>query len=103
MRPTLTHRSIRTVYPSTWCNRNGTYIRVLLIDPVDLRSGLRMDDVDLYIERVIVLISTSVDSLDEQTESLRRLASSEGIELVSADGLHEALLDRISESNRRHP
>ena len=84
---------------TSWCNRNGTYVRILIINPPPPRERRRLDDVDIHLERLIVLVAPSVDTLNEQTATLRHLATAEGIELVSADGHHAALLTRIAAAN----
>ena len=85
---------------TSWCNRNGTYVRILIINPPTPRESRRLHDVDIHLERLIVLLAPSVESLNEQTTTLRHLAAAEGIDLVSADGHHAALLTRIAASNR---
>lgn len=96
---TINRPALRAIAAETWCNRNGTYIRILLINPPTPHEHRRVDDVNILVERLIVLAAPTVESLDEQTASLRRLAAAEGVELVSADGHHSALLARIAAAN----
>ncbi len=98
MKPT-TNTRVRDGF--TWCNRNGTFLRVLIVrlsgeQPVT--SALTK--IDVRVERLMVLTALSVEVLDEHTASLRAIASAEDIELVSADGHHRALLTRIAATNR---
>jgi hypothetical protein len=91
----------RTLRPApTVCNRNGTFIRVLLVDPPGLPEHVCVEDVDVHLHRILVVIAPNLDALDAQTGALQNAAAAEGISLISADGYHEALLDRIAASNR---
>ncbi len=86
----------------TWCNRNGTFLRVLIVR-LPGEQAQTAAAIDVRIERLIVLTAPSVEALDEQTESLRAIASAEDIELVSADGHHRALVTRIAATNGTCP
>jgi hypothetical protein len=94
----VTTRTLRALPRS--CVRNGTFIRVLLVDPPGLPEHVRIDEVDIQLHRILVLISPNLESLDAQTCSLQRAAAIEGIALVSADGYHDAILDRIAAASR---
>jgi hypothetical protein len=82
------------------CVRNGTFIRVILVDPPGLPERARIDQVDIQLHRILVLIAPNLESLDAQTCSLQRAAAIEGIALVSADGHHHEILNRIAAANR---
>ncbi len=82
----------------TWCNRNGTFLRVLIVR-LPGEQPQTAAAIDVRIERLIVLTAPSVEALDEHTASLRSIASAEDIELVSADGHHRALITRIAATN----
>ena len=86
----------------TWCNRNGTFLRVLIVR-LPGEQPQTAAAIDVRIERLIVLTAPSVEALDEHTESLRAIASAENIELVSADGHHRALITRIAATNGTCP
>ena len=84
---------------STWVNRNGTFLRVLIV--VDGQSGLpeSLGDVDVSIQRLIVIAACGADQLNASTERLSLAASAQGIDLIPADGHHRCLLDRIAAAN----
>ena len=94
----MTTRTLRSV--STSCDRNGTFLRVLVVQPPGIAEHVCVDDVDVHLHRILVLIAPSVEALDAQTIALQTAAASEGITLVPADGQHDALVDRITASNR---
>ena len=82
----------------TWCNRNGTFLRVLIVRLPGEQLPPTMA-IDIRVERLIVLTAPSLATLDEHTTSLRNIASDEDIELVSADGHHRELITRIGTAN----
>ena len=83
----------------TWSNRNGTFLRVLIAaDPDDPPFTLH-DHVDVTIQRLVVLSAPGVDQLNHHTVSLQHAATKHGIRLVSADGYHRLLIDRINAAN----
>ena len=94
----MTTRTLHAV--PTSCTRNGTFIRVLIVDPPGRAEQVRVDEVDIHLHRIIVLIAPTLESLDTQTCALQRAAAVEGIALVSADGHHDAILHRIAAANR---
>ena len=96
----MTTRILQAV--PTSCLRNGTFIRVLIVDPPGPCERVRVDEVDIHVHRIIVLIAPTLESLDAQTCSLQSAADVEGIALVSADGHHDTILNRIAAANRRH-
>ena len=96
----MTTRTLRALRAS--CNRNGTFLRVLLVHPPGIAEQVCVDDVDIHLHRILVLIAPSLEALDAQTLALQTAAASEGITLVPADGQHDALVDRITASNRGH-
>ena len=101
MRPFVAN-SVRKLERS-FADRNGTLVRVLVV--VDhLRGDHRPEspDIDVRVERLLVLIASTIAELDERTVSLQTLAAAEGIDLVSADGHHDELLTRIATINEAH-
>ena len=94
----MTTRILQAV--PTSCIRNGTFIRVLLVDPPGLPEHVRIDEVDIQLHRILVLIAPNLESLEAQTCALQRAAAVEGIALVSADGHHDEILNRIAAANR---
>ena len=94
----MTTQTLRSV--PTSCSRNGTFIRVLLVDPPGLPEQARVDQVDIHLHRILVLIAPNLESLNAQTCALQRAAAVEGMTLLSADGHHGAILDRIAAANR---
>jgi hypothetical protein len=94
----VTTRILQAV-PTSWI-RNGTFIRVLLVDPPGLPEHVRIDEVDIQLHRILVLIAPNLESLEAQTCALQRAAAVEGIALVSADGHHDEILNRIAAANR---
>ena len=82
----------------TWCNRNGTFLRVLIVR-LPGEQPPAASAIDIRVERLIVLTAPSLAKLDEHTNSLCNIASAEDIELVSADGHHRELITRIGASN----
>jgi hypothetical protein len=87
---------------TTSCTRNGTLIRVMFVDSPGSPEMKCLDEVDIHIHRILVLIAPTMEALDAQTHSLQAAASCEGITLVSADGHHGELVDRIAAANRDH-
>ena len=83
----------------TWSNRNGTFLRVLLVaDPDD--TPFQLDHhIDITIARLVVLAAPGIDQLDQHTAALQRSAHQHGLRLVSADGYHRLLIDRITAAN----
>ncbi len=86
------------VSDATWFERNGTYLRVLIaIDLIDPPPNF--DAIDVVIHRIVILTSGSVRDLDQRTSSLQRAGLAQNIQLVSADGYHRTLIDRIAHAN----
>jgi hypothetical protein len=83
----------------TWVNRNGTFLRVLIV--VDEHSDLPryFGEVDVSIQRLVVIAACGADQLNASTERLSLAAAAQGIELVPAHGHHRCLLDRIAAAN----
>ena len=84
---------------TTWCNRDGTYIRVLIVtDPDD--PPFHVDyEIDITVQRLVVLTTANVGQLNEHTSRLQAAAELQGIRLVSADGYHRIFIDRIAAAN----
>ena len=87
----------------TWFNRNGTFLRVLIV--VDEHSHIprSLGDVDVNVQRLIVVSAGGADQLNASTERLNLAAATRNIELVSADGHHRCIVERIAAANNtRH-
>ncbi len=95
--PTYLHRCRDN---PTWCNRNGTFIRVLIVADPENPSFRSSDDIDFSVQRLVVLTACNVDQLNEHTSRLETSAAQQGIRLVSADGYHRVLIERIAHANR---
>ncbi len=84
----------------TWCNRNNTFLRVLIVRNTGDAESPSAGSLAARVERLIVLSAPSVEVLDEHTASLQRLAAAEHIDLIPADGHHQELITRITATNR---
>ena len=84
---------------STWCNRNGTYIRVLIVTDPDDPPFQVGSEIDITVQRLVVLSTANVDQLNEHTTRLQAAAELQGIRLVSADGYHRIFIYRIAAAN----
>ena len=87
----------------TWCNRNGTYLRVLLVTDPNDPPFPATPDIDITIQRLVVLSATGIQQLDQHTTTLQRAATRHGLRLVPADGYHRLLVDRITAANHPKP
>jgi hypothetical protein len=85
---------------TTWCNRNGTFIRALIVADPNNPSFHCTDNIDISVQRLVVLSACNADQLNEHTTKLQTAATHQGISLVSADGYHRIIIDRIAEANR---
>ena len=99
MRTISTHTNPRFVAnDETWCNRNGTYLRVLIA--IDLNDPPpNFDTIDIVIHRIVILTCGNIADLDERTRSLQAAGVTQNIQLVSADGHHRTLIDQIAVAN----
>jgi folate-dependent phosphoribosylglycinamide formyltransferase PurN len=85
---------------TTWCNRNGTFIRVLVVADPNNPPFHCAENIDINVQRLVVLSACNADQLNEHTSKLQTAATNQGISLVSADGYHRIIIDRIAQANR---
>ena len=99
MRTLSTHTNPRFLATDeTWCNCNGTYLRVLIA--IDLNDPPpNFDTIDTVIHRIVILNCGSIGDLNQRTRSLQAAGLAQNIQLVSADGYHRTLIDQIAAVN----
>lgn len=86
---------------SAWVNRQGTFLRVLIVNEPDQPTPRSFDDIDITIHRILVVSACTTDQLHTSTERLVATAHANGVRLIPADGHHDCLLERITALNAR--
>jgi hypothetical protein len=84
---------------NTWFNRNGTFLRVLIAVDHNSADLPALRDIDVTVQRLIVIATCGVDQLNESTDRFRFAAEREGVGIISADGHHRYLIEQISLAN----
>ncbi len=94
--------------PDRWCQTRDSFHRAFLVhDHIEhtshhdaIPSGVASHDVDVVVERLLVITSVSLEQLDEHCARLQAAGFAHGLELIPTDGYHHILVNRVTKLNQ---